>query len=111
MMPHAMIVSLGGSPEPLIKTLSEQCPQIVCFLASQESVDLVGKVKDGATSAGVSFRDYKVLVEDINDLAHCYQKALACADWVTQQGIPAAEVVVDYTGGTKTMTAALVLAT
>lgn len=62
-MPQAMIVSLGGSPEPLIKTLSEQCPQIVCFLASQESVDLVGKVKDGATNAGVSFRDHKVLVE------------------------------------------------
>jgi CRISPR-associated protein (TIGR02710 family) len=110
-MPQAMIVSLGGSPEPLIKTLSEQRPQVVCFFASQESVDLVGKVKESVVNAGISFRDYKVLVEDINDLAHCYQKALACADWITNQGVSAEEVIVDYTGGTKTMTAALVLAT
>lgn len=109
-MPQAMIVSLGGSPEPLIKTLSEQRPQLVCFLASQESIDLVGKGKDGVATVGVSFRDHKALVEDINDLAHCSQRALACADWVAHQQIPAEEVVVDYTGGTKTMTAALVLA-
>ena len=43
-MPKAMIVS-GGSPEPLIKTLSEQKPAIVCFLASQASVDFVGKLR------------------------------------------------------------------
>jgi CRISPR-associated protein (TIGR02710 family) len=59
----------------------------------------------------VSFQDHKVLVEDINDLAHCYQEALKCADWIMKQGVPAGEVIVDYTGGTKTMTAALVLAT
>ncbi|MFQ5852324.1 MAG: TIGR02710 family CRISPR-associated CARF protein [Candidatus Binatia bacterium] len=110
-MPKAMIVSLGGSPEPLIKTLREQRPQIVCFLASQESVDLLGKVKEAVASGGITFRDYKVLVEDIIDLAHCYQKALSCADWVTKQGVSADDVIVDYTGGTKTMTAALVLAT
>lgn len=110
-MTQAMIVSLGGSPEPLIKTLTEQKPDSVCFLASQASVDLVGKIKEGAAKNGMSFQDYKVLVEDINDLAHCYQKALVCADWIATQGVPAAEVVVDYTGGTKTMTAALVLAT
>lgn len=110
-MPQAMIVSLGGSPEPLIKTLSEHRPQLVCFLASQESVDLVGKIKEAVSNTGVSFRDYKVLVEDINDLAHCYQKALACADWIAKQDVPPVEVIVDYTGGTKTMTAALVLAT
>ena len=110
-MPQAMIVSLGGSPEPLIKTLSEQRPQLVCFLASQESVDLVGTIKEAVTRGGVNFRDYKVLVEDINDLAHCYQKALACADWIARQSVPAVDVIVDYTGGTKTMTAALVLAT
>lgn len=110
-MPKALIVSLGGSPEPLIKTLSEQRPQLVCFLASQASVDLVGKIKEEVAKSGLRFQDYKVLVEDINDLAHCYQRALACADWMAKQAVPAAEVIVDYTGGTKTMTAALVLAT
>lgn len=111
-MPKAMIVSLGGSPEPLIKTLSEQNPTIVCFLASQASVDFVGRIKEAVTQAGVAFtRDHKVLVDDPDDLAHCYQKALTCADWVSAQGVPAAEVIVDYTGGTKTMSAAVVLAT
>jgi CRISPR-associated protein (TIGR02710 family) len=111
-MPQAMIVSLGGSPEPLIKTLSEQKPTIVCFLASQASVDFVGKIKESVAQTGATFaRDHKVLVDDPDDLAHCYQKALVCADWVSAQGAPAAEVIVDYTGGTKTMSAAVVLAT
>lgn len=107
-MPTAMIVSLGGSPEPLIKTLGEQKPAIVCFLASQKSVDLVGQVKE---RTGINFRDHKVLVDDTDDLGHCYQEALKCADWVMKQGVLTDEVTVDYTGGTKTMTAALVLAT
>lgn len=111
-MPQAMIVSLGGSPEPLIKTLTEQKPDMVCFLASQASVDFVGTIKQAASRAGVTFtRDHKVLIDDPDDLAHCYQKALACADWVSAQGVPAMEVIVDYTGGTKTMSAAVVLAT
>ena len=85
---------------------------MVCFLASQASVDFVGKIKEAVAQTGVTFiRDHKVLVDDPDDLAHCYQKALACADWVSAQGIPAAEVIVDYTGGTKTMSAAVVLAT
>jgi CRISPR-associated protein (TIGR02710 family) len=107
-----MIVSLGGSPEPLIKTLSEHRPQFVCFLASHASIDLVGQVKDAVKAIGINFHDdHKVLVENINELSHCYQKALVCADWVAQKGVPAEDVTVDYTGGTKTMTAALVLAT
>lgn len=111
-MPQAMIVSLGGSPEPLIKTLTEQKPALVCFLASQASVDFVGTIKQAVAQPGVTFtRDHKVLVDDPDDLAHCYQKALACADWVSAQGISATEVIVDYTGGTKTMSAAVVLAT
>ncbi|MGE0827503.1 MAG: TIGR02710 family CRISPR-associated CARF protein [Candidatus Binatia bacterium] len=111
-MPHAMIVSLGGSPEPLIKTLSDQKPAIVCFLASQASVDFVGSIKNAVSQAGVMFtHDHKVLVDDPDDLAHCYQRALACADWVSAHGVPTSEVIVDYTGGTKTMSAALVLAT
>lgn len=111
-MPKAMIVSLGGSPEPLSKTLSEHRPQFVCFLASHASIDLVGQIKDSVKAVGVSFSDdHKVLVENINDLSHCYQQALRCADWVAQKGAAAEDVIVDYTGGTKTMTAALVLAT
>lgn len=110
-MPRAAIVSLGGSPEPIVKTIEVHVPEFVCFLASQQSVDLVGEVKARLREKGIVLHDYKVIVDDANDLIHCYERALACAAEIERLEIPPEEVIVDYTGGTKSMTAALTLAT
>lgn len=110
-MPRAIIVSLGGSPEPIVKTIEAHAPEFVCFLASQQSVDLVGEVKARLREKGIVIRDYKIIVDDANDLIHCYEHALVCASEIERLEIPAKEVIVDYTGGTKSMTAALTLAT
>lgn len=111
----ALIISLGGSPEPVVKAITTYQPEVVCFFASQQSVGQVGPVLDRAWDATDGMwrpaNKHTVLADDPEDLVHCYEKALQCAAWIEQQGIPAEEVVVDYTGGTKAMTAALALAT
>ncbi len=106
-MAPGLILSLGGTPDPLIRSLREHKPRAVCFFASQESIDLVSEVKKKAT--GLNFRDYKVIIEDINDVTHCYERALACCDFLEKEGMAPQDIVVDFTGGTKVMSAALTL--
>ncbi len=107
----AMIISVGGTPEPVITTLLTHRPEYVCFFVSHQSVDLIGAIKERTRQAELSFTDYKIITDDTDDLVLCYARARDCATRMTDWGIPADEVLVDYTGGTKTMTAALALAT
>ncbi len=107
----AMIISVGGTPEPVVYALLEHRPEYVCFFASQESLDNIGEIKRQVKAKGHELKDYKVICDDVENLIHCYEKALECTDKLTEQGVDPNKVVVDYTAGTKTMTAALALAT
>ena len=104
-MATALIVSVGGSPQPIIFSILQRSPQRVCFFASQRSIDLIGEIKKSVPAIS----DHKVLVDDAEDLIHCYEKALECFDWA-EQAIPGCDKVADVTGGTKAMTAALAIA-
>jgi len=106
-MIKAMIVSLGGSPQPVIVAISHYQPEYVCFVASEQSVELVPEVRRGVSHP---FEDGKALVSDVNDLLACYGAAIQAADRVEAQGYRSDEIAVDYTGGTKSMTGSLVLA-
>lgn len=107
----AMIVSVGGTVEPIIFSLTQHRPEFVCFFASQESLDKIGDIKKGVSDQGHVFQDYKVTCDDASDLTHCYERAGECAEKIRESGYSAEDVLVDYTGGTKSMTAALGLAT
>ena len=43
-MSKLMIMSLGGSPEPLKKSIEEHKPERIVFLASHDSVALAGEI-------------------------------------------------------------------
>ncbi len=107
----AIIISVGGTSEPIVSSLLNHGPDYVCFFASQQSLDKIGEIKNQVKAKGQKFKDYKVICDDAEDLIHCYEKALECTKKITEQGVDPHKVVVDYTGGTKTMTAALALAT
>jgi CRISPR-associated protein (TIGR02710 family) len=106
-MAGALVISVGGSPQPVIFSLRCHEPQFVCFLASQRSIDLIGDVK---AAIGRALRDEKVLVDEPDDLVGCYEKAVECLTRTERAGFDADATVVDYTGGTKAMTAALAMA-
>ncbi len=46
-----MLMTLGGSPEPLKKSIAEYKPDQIIFLASHDSVSLTGEI--------LKFLDYK----------------------------------------------------
>jgi CRISPR-associated protein (TIGR02710 family) len=107
----ALIISVGGTPEPIISSVREHNPAAVVFFCSADTVETVGPIKERLREEGIAPHDAKVLVEDPQDLTLCYEQAIRCAELALAGGRTPADVVVDFTGGTKAMTAALVLAT
>ena len=108
---RAMIVSVGVSEEPVVKAIEEHRPEYVCFFSSQKTVEKIGTIKTKLKEKQVTISDYKFICDHEDDLLHCYSIAVECARKIRTLGFQPEEVVVDYTGGTKTMTAALALAT
>ena len=107
----ALIMTVGGSPEPLIKSICHFKPGWVVFIASNESIEQIPLIKAQLReSACPRFKDHKILVENINDATHCYQKILEATGSLEKAGILPAQILADITGGTKVMSAALLLA-
>jgi len=105
---YVMIMSLGGSTMPLIESIRENKPGKIIFFASHQSIPLSGEVLRGFDPKPKHFFE---ITDDPNLMFKCYQAARRCMDRLKELGVPAEQVIVDYTGGTKVMTAALVLAT
>lgn len=111
-MPHTkvLIVSVGGSPAPVIFSLNQRQPEYVIYFASSTSRKMVRENIEPALT--FKPRDHEILVtpdeEDLGlSVAELLREVPRLLDlW----GIGFEELLGDYTGGTKTMSAALVLA-
>jgi CRISPR-associated protein (TIGR02710 family) len=107
-MVKVMIVSLGGSVEPLKKSIQNHEPENLIFLASHTSTGLAGEILNILPfKPGVWYE----ITENPNIMLDCYQAARRCVDRAIKMNVNPEEVTVDYTGGTKVMTASLILAT
>ncbi len=102
-----IIMSLGGSPDPLIKSIMTFNPEKVIFFASHDSVPLSHEILSASNKKPAS---EFVITDNPNSLFNCYSKARKCIDRAQQGDLPRDEIMVDYTGGTKVMSAALLLA-
>ena len=131
-MNEILICTVGGSHEPIVKAIETIKPDYVCFLCSEkdpvtgkpgsyELIKGVGKIikknrddekptlPDIPTQTGLDKTQYEVETIPADDLG----KAFEITGMRLQKLIgehPAASFYADYTGGTKSMTAALVVA-
>jgi len=111
-----LICSVGGTPEPLVKTLLYWRPARVIFLPSEQTrshVDVALRAYAETAGAPLSPGQYDVrVVSDAEDLHGCV-RSLRSLDaevrsWITRPGGDY-RVIVDFTAGTKCMSAALAL--
>ena len=110
-MQSAMIISVGGTQAPIVKSICEHKPDFVVFVASQETSDLVAQIKKEVAESNYRVNSELTLIENVNDLLHCHQRAEEAVQRVVGRGFKNDEVIVDYTGGTKNMSVAIALAT
>lgn len=121
-MPRTVLLcTVGGSPEPIVKAIESKRPDHVAFLCSEDIV-----WEDGQRTAGSRHEIAKPggIAERADLAADRYEIAtvphpddpdggfLVARELLARlRGrFPDAEIVADYTGGTKSMTAALMLA-
>ncbi len=111
-MIKALIVSLGGSPAGIIKSIlhEKHLPEFVCFLVSHETVSDIRTVENEVLQSGHRFNKKCVIIDDSDDLVDCYRQALICIDFVTEAGYSPDDTFIDFTGGKKTMSVGLAIA-
>jgi len=105
-----MVLTVGGSPEPIWAALADAKPQRVIFVVSDGSKSLVEEhILPGLPTN--PFQWEWLPVSDHEDIGSSYQEIRrGIGEWVERHHLAPATVAVDITGGTKTMSAALALA-
>jgi len=109
---RGLIISVGGSPAGQAYSICDSEAEAVVFFASKESKDKVDEIKTKVEKAGSCWPKLAeiIITPDPNSLEECYNSlAKAIPDWLERNQLNAQDVVVDYTGGMKSMIAALVL--
>jgi len=126
-MAKTLIVTVGGSPQPIITAVKTLKPDRTIFLCSEGSTSQVigedkpceirkaGKIVDRLANLprvlelGSSFRPERdlITIDDLDNPSECY----GCASTIIRELLTeGGQIMADYTGGTKTMSLALGMA-
>jgi CRISPR-associated protein (TIGR02710 family) len=100
----ALVLSLGGSNDPLIKCIKDYNPDLIYFIPSIKSANQIDEILE-ETKFQNEIR--KNIVNDHEDLQESYLKSFEAIKELKNEGF---DVSMDFTGGTKPMSAGLVLA-
>jgi hypothetical protein len=126
-----LVLTVGGSHQPILTSIQQHQPAKVYFICSADAgklkgsyVQVVGEGKvlkskfdldkpdlpNITTLAGLKTeRVYVHRIEQFDDLNACYLEAMGIIERA-RTDFPGGRIVVDYTGGTKSMTAGLTAA-
>ncbi|WP_414582547.1 TIGR02710 family CRISPR-associated CARF protein [Scytonema sp. PCC 10023] len=131
-MPKILLVTVGGSHQPIVTAIGELQPERVIFLCSDGSKGSKSQVIGEGTPCevrrgtevierlpnipkqvqlGDRFQPDRdvILIQEPDDLSECYLKASLYIQNIQRQS-PDAQIMADYTGGTKSMSLGLAMA-
>jgi CRISPR-associated protein (TIGR02710 family) len=109
-MPRGLIISLGTGPgveNAIAKSIRQANPTDLVFIASETSLATLDRV---STTLGRSLEEAERITANENDVEECYKASLEAIRLLQKKGLPASEIALDFTSGTKAMSAGLVLA-
>jgi CRISPR-associated protein (TIGR02710 family) len=107
----AILISVGGTPAPIIFSLNHQRPEYICFFVSEESKDTIEKDILPHLDFRPRHHDW-IVTSSAENLSECYRAISQQLPQILKKwSVDPRDLVVDYTGGTKTMSVALTLAT
>lgn len=111
MTTQAMLVSVGGAPAPIIYSLNQRQPTYICFFVSPETKSMLHE--DILPALEFQPRHYDWIETPSAQLLNDSYRVLAQSlpPLLAKWEVPWTALQVDFTGGTKTMSVAVVLAT
>lgn len=106
----AMLISLGGTAAPVIFSLNRQKPEYICFFVSEETRESVDK--DILPKLAFKCLHHQwIVTSNAERLSECYRAlSMELPDILKKWKVEPKDLLVDYTGGTETMSVALALA-
>ncbi len=131
-MTKILICTVGGSHQPIVSAINDMRPDYVVFICTDKDratgqsgsgsrTQIEGKgncitfgkeakpLPNIPTQTGLLADQYQVTLTQSDDLDQVYLDCSAVLDELSQR-FPQANIIADYTGGTKSMSAGLVLA-
>jgi len=109
-MPRGLIVSLGTGPgveNAIAKSILQSNPEYLIVVASKTSLATLERVW---TVLDRRFEKVEqIIVQDEQDVEECYKVAVEAVRGLRRKGLAAQEIALDFTSGTKAMSAGLVL--
>lgn len=102
---YVLVLTVGGSPEPLIKSIKEAKPDIVYFLHSEDSIDEATEVKSFFSDKNIKW-EYR-LIKDYQSVKSTFDTAFDLFNELDEEKY---FIHVDFTGGTKSMSTGLIVA-
>ncbi|QWF71552.1 TIGR02710 family CRISPR-associated protein [Methylomonas paludis] len=132
MTPTILICTVGGSHQPIVSAINEVRPDHVVFICTDKDlasgqpgskVQIIGvgncikaqftdakpTLPNIPTQTGLNTDQYQVCISIADDLDAIYQTCTVELQTLAQR-FPGAHIIADYTGGTKSMSAGLVMA-
>lgn len=100
-----LVMSVGGSPEPLIHSIDNIKPKLVYFIHSEKTLSVVDEINKNTK------HKYDYLTKQVDNhesIEDAFEKSKEVLFELNKKGWD--EITIDFTGGTKPMTAGLVLA-
>lgn len=100
-----LVMSVGGSPEPLIHSIDNIKPKLVYFIHSEKTLSVVDEINKNTK------HKYDYLTKQVDNhesIEDAFEKSKEILFELNKKGWD--EITIDFTGGTKPMTAGLVLA-
>lgn len=105
----ALLMSVGGSPEPVICAINRLRPECLCFFVSEEAKGSIDRDIIPCIEQRPERWD-QIVTPDQEDLKVCCATLLKDLPGLLKRwDVTPSDLVVDYTSGTRTMSAALVL--
>ncbi|MEO0087320.1 MAG: TIGR02710 family CRISPR-associated CARF protein [candidate division WOR-3 bacterium] len=112
-MAKAVLISVGGSQNPIIYSLKQQKPEYIIFFASVESEKQIPQILQMLKEENYSpKKSDQIITSFAEKFDECYEIIKKELDSIIKRwGLQPQDIIVDFTGGTKAMSVALVLAT
>lgn len=106
-MKKVLILSVGGTSDPLVKSIDEVQPDQVIFIASKETAsEIQSNIIELTQGQGLQYQHEVITLENAEDLHEAFE-----AGYKAKAHLNGGEdIYVDYTGGTKSMSVGLALA-
>ncbi len=105
-----MIVTVGGSPEPIIYSLKTHKPKFIYFIPSKDTQKIIHEIVEAVFPPNGRVDHKSIVVENAEDLPAAFKTCQEAFLEIKNLNFNEYEVLADLTGGTKVMSAALVLA-